>query len=47
VPFSDERELLGDILKHGPEVVVLGPPRLRESVQKAIRLALNKYESYN
>jgi hypothetical protein len=27
--------------------VVLGPPRLRESVQKAIRLALNKYESYN
>lgn len=47
VPFSDERELLGDILKHGPEVEVLEPPRLRKSVQEAIRLALNKYESYS
>lgn len=47
VPFSDARELLGDILRHGPEVEVLEPPKLRESVQKAIRTALKKYESYS
>lgn len=46
-PFSDERELIGDILRHGPEVEVLEPARLRESVQKAIRTALKKYESYS
>ncbi len=47
VPFTDDRELLGDILRHGPEVEVLEPLRLRESVQKAIRSALKKYESYS
>ncbi len=47
VPFSDARELLGDILKHGPEVQVMEPLSLRESVQKAIRQALKKYDSYN
>ncbi len=47
LPYSDERELIGDILRHGPEVEVLGPPRLREQIQKAIRTALKKYESYS
>ncbi len=39
--------IIGDILRHGPEVEVLGPPRLREQIQKAIRSALKKYESYS
>lgn len=47
LPYADERELLGDILRHGQEVEVLEPHRLRESVQKAFRAALKKYESYN
>lgn len=46
-PYSDERELLGDILRYGVDVEVLEPPRLRESVQKAFRTALKKYESYS
>ena len=46
VPYSDERELLGDILRHGPEVEVISPPALRQSVQKAIAQAFKKYNSY-
>ncbi len=32
VPYADERELIGDILRFGAEVEVVGPPRLREQV---------------
>jgi predicted DNA-binding transcriptional regulator YafY len=32
VPYSDDRELVMDILKHGPEVVVEGPAELRDRV---------------
>lgn len=46
VPFSDERELLGDILRHGPEVEVLGPQSLRQSVQNLIAQAMKIYNSY-
>jgi predicted DNA-binding transcriptional regulator YafY len=46
VPYSDERELLGDVLRHGPEVEVLSPNSLRRSVQKAIVKALKVYNSY-
>lgn len=37
IPYADERELLGDILRFGADVEVLGPPRLREQVQAAVR----------
>ena len=37
IPFSDDRELLMDILRHGPAVEVLAPPALRERVLAAIR----------
>ncbi|MFT5390888.1 MAG: putative DNA-binding transcriptional regulator YafY [Gammaproteobacteria bacterium] len=43
VPFSDHRELLMDILRHGPDVEVLSPPALREAVQTALRAALSQY----
>jgi predicted DNA-binding transcriptional regulator YafY len=40
VPYSDDRELLMDILKHGHHVKVLEPPALRERVKAELREAL-------
>lgn len=37
VPYADERELLGDILRFGADVEVLAPSRLREQVQAEIQ----------
>ena len=36
IPFSDPRELLMDILKHGAEVEVIEPRELRDSVRSTI-----------
>lgn len=36
IPYADERELLGDLLRFGAEVEVLGPARLREQIQAEI-----------
>jgi predicted DNA-binding transcriptional regulator YafY len=43
IPYADERELLGDILRFGADVVVLGPPRLREQVQAEVRKLAELY----
>ena len=43
-PYSDERELIGDLLKHGAEVEVLSPQTLRQSVSHEIRKSLRNYE---
>jgi predicted DNA-binding transcriptional regulator YafY len=43
VPYTDDRELLRDILKHGAEVEVLEPASLRDRVRKALREALDRY----
>ena len=43
VPYSDERELIMDILKFGPDVEVLGPASLRMAVMERLRSALNQY----
>ena len=41
VPFSDSRELVMDILRYGPEVEVLGPEFLRETLaESAMQTAL-------
>lgn len=45
VPYADHRELLMDILKHGPEVEVLAPPDLRERVAAAHARALARYRA--
>lgn len=37
VPYDDPRELVGDILRHGADVDVLGPPELRDRVHDEIR----------
>jgi len=42
-PYSDDRELMMDILKHGPEVEVLAPPKLRVRVQEEIKSMANRY----
>jgi len=39
VPYSDSRELVMDILKHGPEVTVLGPAELKAAVVKCLEQA--------
>lgn len=43
IPYSDDRELLMDILRHGADVEVLGPPALRERVHKALLAAEKQY----
>ena len=43
IPYADERELLGDILRFGADVEVLGPPRLREQVQAEVRKLAELY----
>ena len=43
-PYSDERELLGDILRFGGDVQVLGPKALKASVIKALKDAALHYE---
>lgn len=44
VPYSDPRELVMDILKHGGEVEVLGPPDLRRVVREELHRAARRYE---
>ena len=43
LPYSDERELLMDILKYGPEVEVLAPRKLREQVAQQLQDAMRVY----
>jgi predicted DNA-binding transcriptional regulator YafY len=45
LPYSDERELLMDVLKHGPEVEVLAPHSLREHLAEQLRRTLGRYEA--
>jgi predicted DNA-binding transcriptional regulator YafY len=43
-PYSDERELLGDILRFGADVEVLAPKTLRSSLLKAAEETLTIYK---
>jgi predicted DNA-binding transcriptional regulator YafY len=45
VPYSDERELLGDILRFGAGVKVLAPPSLQQKLSKELSKALNHYKA--
>ena len=45
VPYSDARELLGDVLRFGADVEVLAPKSLRASAMDALRLALGRYSA--
>ena len=46
VPYSDDRELVMDILRHGPEVEVLGPIPLRNAVRKRLAATLAVYRPH-
>lgn len=43
VPYSDDREILMDILKYGGDCKVLSPPALRHRVEEQLKLALRLY----
>jgi predicted DNA-binding transcriptional regulator YafY len=43
IPFSDEREILMDIMKYGQTAIVLEPKELRELVKRTLGLALKNY----
>jgi predicted DNA-binding transcriptional regulator YafY len=45
IPYRDHRELVMDVLRHGPEVEVVSPRSLRETVKEALLKALSSYES--
>jgi predicted DNA-binding transcriptional regulator YafY len=42
LPYADPRELVMDILRHVPEVEVLGPAGLREEVAQKVRAGVEK-----
>ena len=43
VPYRDDRELVMDILRHGPAVTVVAPDSLREKVVAQLRAVLVQY----
>jgi predicted DNA-binding transcriptional regulator YafY len=43
-PYSDDRELIGDILRYGPHVQVLNPPSSRDRVVEQLRLTADRYQ---
>ena len=43
IPYKHETELVMDVLRHGPNVEVLGPASLRKSVGEALKTAARKY----
>jgi predicted DNA-binding transcriptional regulator YafY len=44
VPYSNPQEIIMDVLRHGPNVEVVGPTPLRSAVAEAHREAAEKYE---
>ena len=43
IPYSDDRELLMDILKYGPGVEVLAPKNLRNKAREQLLHAMHLY----
>lgn len=43
VPYADERELVGEILRHGPDVEVAGPASLVRVVRERLERAVRRY----
>ncbi len=43
VPYSNDRELVMDLMRHGSEVEVLGPPELRAKVRQELCAAAQQY----
>ncbi len=45
VPYSESREILMDVLRHGPDVEVISPEPLRREVIEMLRRAAARYEA--
>jgi predicted DNA-binding transcriptional regulator YafY len=45
IPYRDDRELIMDILKHGPEVEVLAPRGLRARIDALCAAMQKRYRS--
>ena len=45
IPYRDDRELLMDVMKHGPEVEVVAPDTLRKAVAEQLKSEFARYES--
>ena len=43
VPYSDDREIVGDILRFGADVEVVNPPALRTRLQRSLLDAASRY----
>lgn len=43
IPYRDDRELVMDILRYGPEVEVVEPMALRMAVADRLKIALAQY----
>jgi predicted DNA-binding transcriptional regulator YafY len=43
VPFSSEKELMMDVLRHGPDVEVLRPDSLRRAVAASLEKSIRHY----
>jgi predicted DNA-binding transcriptional regulator YafY len=43
IPYSDDRELIGDIMRFGPEVEVIAPQSLKSKVHSTLLAALGKF----
>jgi predicted DNA-binding transcriptional regulator YafY len=44
IPYNYPRELVMDILRHGPDVIVIEPQSLIDDVKRQIAGALSRYE---
>ena len=44
IPYSDERELVGDILRFGADVEIIEPQTLRHGVLESIKKTLKNYD---
>ncbi len=42
-PYGDDRELVQDILKHTPNVVVEAPAKLKKAVKSKLQQGLERY----
>jgi predicted DNA-binding transcriptional regulator YafY len=43
IPYRDQRELVMDILRHGPHVLVIEPQSLVDEVKSQLTGALGRY----
>jgi predicted DNA-binding transcriptional regulator YafY len=44
IPYNESRELVMDIMRHGPNVKVVSPPELRDQLLLQLRESLRRYE---